>query len=330
MIPGEGLGGGTGSDVGGPPPISGNGLEIGTIGWATDGGSAYSLGDTDNDGISFVNVTLFSGKDPTLPLKTGVGQGQQLLCQVSQDIIVMPSYGTRVLVAMPGPSPRVAGHSVVIAVLGNKQWQLAGNADGGDIVIPCPLGPARLIMRSSGSITAVTRAADGSDVAMWIQGDGFHVVGPWGSISLDNYGFRVNAGGGPSLVMTNAGGLPPPFDILAGSSATLSAGTIKLDALQTLAGPDDPSTNFSPVGCYNDGTSPPAPAPLVDALLVALAPYLASVESILGSLLAQPQYTGVTAAQFAALEEAKASLAAAFNSTAAVLTTTTFKVAYPL
>lgn len=314
--------------VGGPPP-QGNGLVIGTIGWSSDGGNPYELGDGDNDGTSLVHVTTFEGKDPTVKLQAGVGQGQRLLCQVSQDIIVLPAYGTRVLVAMPGPSPKIPGHSVVIAALGNTQWQMAGNSAAGDIVIPCPLGPARIIMRHSGSITLVTQASDGSDVALWLQGDGFHVVGPFGSISLDKYGFRVNAGGGPSINLMNIGGLPPPFDILAGSVAQISAGTVKLDGLQVLAGPDSPDTDFMPIPVCNDQISAPGPAPSLDSLLIALSPYFAALESIAASLLAQPQYTGVTGAQFTALEQAKVLVAEAFTQTASILSSTTFRVAYP-
>ena len=308
-----------------------NKLSVGTIGWASDGGNAYSLGNAENGGISLVNVTMFRGKDPTTKLVSGVGQGQRIMCQLGQSMISMPSYGARVLVAMPDPNPMTPGHSVVIETLGNTAWKNQGNTGPGDLVIPCSSGPARIIMTGSGGGAFVTTAADGSSIMASIDPtNGCHIAGPWGSISFDNYGLRGNIGGGPTFKFYNVGGLPPPFDILAGSIAQISAGTVKVDGLQVLLGPDSANSIFVPTAAYQDSDGLPAPAPLLNDILEALPVFLEALSTLAISLGANPVYTGVTPAQLSALEAAITQLTVGTNLATTILTTPCVKVAYPI
>jgi hypothetical protein len=308
-----------------------NGLEMGTIGWSDDGGSAYSLGSGENDGVALVNVTLFAGKDPLQALKAGVGQGKQILCQLSQDIQIMPTYGTRVMVAMPGPNPTMAGHSVVMASLGNTNWKRAGNTSEGDLIIPAPGGTGVLTLKGTGGMSFTTTADDGSTIGASLGPDGLHVIlGVLGAIHFDQYGLRGNVGGGPGFQFTQIGGLPPPFDTICGSVAQINAGTIKLDGLQNLIGPDLAETTWCPGAVYNDINGPPAPSPLLGTLVATLPAYMAAVNTVLSSLLAQPLYTGVTPAQIAALDAAQADLVIGIDQAATVLTTPTVKFGYPI
>jgi hypothetical protein len=307
-----------------------NGMEVGTVGWVNDGGNAYSLGGADNDGISLVNVTLYRGKDPTVKLQAGVGQGQQLLCQIAQGLISMPTYGARVLVSMCGPNPTIPGHPVVLAELGNSGWKAQGNMGPGDLVIPAPSGPGRLILSGSGSCSFITAASDGSSISASLGPDGAHIAGPWGSIKFDDYGLMGSIGGGPSFKFYNIGGLPPPFDVIMGSIAQISAGTVKADGLQVLLGPDSAATAFVPTAAYNDGVNAPAPSPLFASLLSGFAPLLESLQAIVTTLAGNPAFTGVTPLQVAALIDAVTYMTSAVTSSATVLTTTTVKVAYPL
>jgi hypothetical protein len=309
---------------------AGSGLSIGTVGWSNDGGNAFSLGSGANNGVSLVNVTLFEGKDPLVSLQAGVGQGQKLLCQLTQDIIVCPPYGSRVLVARPGPNPHMPGHSVVLATLGNTAWKRAGNSSEGGLVIPAPSGPGRIVLTASGGFAFVTEASDGSTIQFSIgPNSGVHFTSPWGSLDFDNYGLRGNVGGGPSFNIYNVGGLPTPLSIAMGSIIQLSAGMIKLDSLLQMLGPDSTSTAWGSTTAVNDSSIPPG-TPLLGNFFASLMTYFNAVEAVMTSLLTEPAYTGVTPAQIAAVQSARQALTAATTqATTQVATTTTVKVAFP-
>ena len=306
-------------------------LAVGTIGWNSDGGSAYSLGDTPNDGMTLVNVTLFDGKDPTVPLKKGVGCGRQVLAQIPIDKVALTPYGGRVIVGFPSPNGDTPGHAVVLATLGSSAWKVSGNTGPGDTVIPCASGPARIIMTGKGSIIFATAASDGTTIMVSIDPSrGILAAGPFGTVTFDNMGLRGNIGGGPSFRFYNVQGLPSPFNILMGSVAQISAGTVKVDGLQVLLGPDSVSTTFVPTAAYNDTVNPPAPTPMLAALLAALPAYFATINAVIGKLAASSPTTGVTGADIAAIQAAQAPLTAAINLTGTILTTTCVKVASPV
>jgi uncharacterized Zn-binding protein involved in type VI secretion len=276
--------------------------------------------------MSFVNVTMMAGKDPTVKLQEGVGQGKRLLCQIPASMVAMAPYGARVLVALPEPCPDVPGHAVVLTTLGNTAWKTQGNTGAGDVVINCPSGPARIILTAKGAGIFVTEADDGSTIMASIDPtNGCHLMGPWGQIDFDNYGLRGNIGGGPGFKFYNVGGLPAPFDILAGSVAQITGSTVKVDGVNVLLGPDSVTTDFVPTAAYGDTTSPPAPSPLLAALIEALPAYIQTVNAALSG-----GNTGGPIAGAPAVAAAGAILTQAIIQASTILTTTCVKVASPV
>lgn len=308
-----------------------NNLSVGTVGWASDGGNAYEMGSELNGGTTLVRVTMFRGKDPTVKLIAGRGQGQQILCQVAADVVFMPPYGARVMVAMPDPNPMTPGHSVIIATLSNSVWKQTGNMGEGDLVIPCPVGPGRIVLTSIGGFAFISTAADGSTFLLEADpSSGFRVAAPFGVIAFDSMGLRGSIGGGPSFKFYNIAGFPPPLDVIFGSIAQISAGTVKIDGPQVLLGPFSESTAFVPTAAYNDGTGLPSPAPLLNDFLSALPALLLSLESLAIALASNVQYTGVNPGLVDELVAAINQVVVGANMAETILTTTCVKVAYPL
>jgi hypothetical protein len=232
---------------------------------------------------------------------------------------------------MPDPNPMTPGHSVIIATLSNTAWKQTGNMGAGDLVIPAPSGPGRIILTGTGGFSFVSTAADGSSFMLSADPtNGFHLAAPFGSVSFDSMGLRGNIGGGPSFKFYNVAGLPSPFDVLFGSIAQISAGTVQIDGPQVLLGPFSDETAFVPTAAYNDGIGLPAPAPLLNDFMQAMPGFLIALESIAIALGSNVEYTGVDPGVVTQLAESINQLVVGINLTDTILTTTCVKVAYPV
>jgi hypothetical protein len=201
----------------------------------------------------------------------------------------------------------------------------------GDLVIPCPSGPGRIVLTQAGGFGFFSAAADGS--SFMVSADptnGFHLAAPFGSIAFDSMGLRGNVGGGPGFKFYNVAGLPAPFNLLFGSIAQISAGTVQIDGPQVLLGPFSAETAFVPTAAYNDGTGLPSPAPLLNDFMSALPGFLLAIESLAIALGANVQFTGVDPGVVTQLTEAIDQLVVGINMAETILTTTTVKVAYPV
>lgn len=303
-------------------------LAEGTVGWASDGGTAIDLGDAPNDGSSLVNVTLFRGRDPTQPLDQTRAQGQQVRCRLGTRVFAVPPYGARVLVAIPEPWGLVPGGPIIIDVIDNSMWTRFGNAEAGDVVIASLSGVARLVLKANGNIALATTSdgtTAGKSVFLSVGPAGLAFASPWVTLQADKIGFRVKTAWGSALKVYGVGGIPGVPAALR-SVVKLTAAFIKNDSSQVLNGPDLPGTQFVPTVAALD----PGGAPLLAALLAALPPYLQAVQAVLTPLGGNPTTTGVTPAQILALEAAAQPLSAALATTGGIMTTTSVKVALPV
>ena len=310
---------------------AGNGLEIGTVGWTSDAGNALSAGSGENNGVYLLNVTLFANKDPTVALQTGVGQGTQLQCQLQTDMMTLPPYGSKVLVAMPGPSPYMQGHSIVLGTIGNASWKQAGNASPGDLVIPCPGGNGQLTMKNStGGFSYVVKNGDGSNMFMSLDTvNGFQLVTPWATFLMGPQQIQFGIPGGPGITMYTLSGLSGIFDTVMGGICQIKSNTVMLDALMTMIGPQDPSTVFGTTAAVEDSAVAPG-TPLLGSTLANILVYIEALQGLVTSLAASPQFTGVTPVQVTALVDAQTALTSAISTALSfVQTGTTLKVAFP-
>lgn len=99
-------------------------IELGTIGWDDD--DIVDMGTADNDGHTFVKVTLYRGRDRSKPIETGVAQGRQILVNISAGMFWLPPKGTRVIVAFPyGMSTNPGVGTIIGAVQTSPTIQFA-------------------------------------------------------------------------------------------------------------------------------------------------------------------------------------------------------------
>jgi hypothetical protein len=90
-------------------------FEPGTIGH--DGvNDIVDVDRSDADGVTFVRVTLFRGRDPSKP-KKAVAQGVEVFAQIDSRIWHVPPRGTRVMVGFPTAFAGTPGAGVILAVL---------------------------------------------------------------------------------------------------------------------------------------------------------------------------------------------------------------------
>lgn len=91
-------------------------LYEGTVGWGEDGGNFADLGDGTEPAL--VNVTLYSGRDRSQPLRSDVAQGTRVRCRIMGPIYYVPPNGTRVMVAIPGDQFQIPGAGVIMGTTG--------------------------------------------------------------------------------------------------------------------------------------------------------------------------------------------------------------------
>jgi hypothetical protein len=216
-------------------PPQGESNLLGVVGWEDDGGNAYDLGDSTNDGNSLIRVQLYKGRTPNKSLDQTRAQGAQLLCQLAAGLPI-PAYGARVLVTVPGNVP---GMAVITSVLTNN-WQALGNTGAGELVIQIPGSPAQIVIRKNGTIVLKTTDAGGNDVVLSFGPTGLTYSSQWVTVAWDFNGIRqTHVPTGAGLFITATAPLPAPFAGLA-SVARLSGGICKVDGTLVLLGPDLP------------------------------------------------------------------------------------------
>jgi hypothetical protein len=91
-------------------------FEPGTVGW-DDADDHVDLGTADNDGATLIRVTLFRGRDPSVPLTPGVAQGHKVLAQLGGGFFRVPPKATRVMVGFPTAFATSPGACVIVCTL---------------------------------------------------------------------------------------------------------------------------------------------------------------------------------------------------------------------
>jgi hypothetical protein len=271
--------------------ISSSGIFHGTVGWQDDMSEPTDLGDPPgptsggtNEGSNLVKVTLFSNRDPSVPLIQGVAQGQQILCQLSATVIAIPPVGARVVVAIPEPGMHVPGNAVILCLLSNTATSLQGNAKPGDVIIPCPAGVGRLALRANGSFAFITTtdgtAATESQFLSFSPTTGFNVKCPFGSFKMGPNGTYITDASGAQLRLYGLSGIPGVTTV-----AKLKASAVKVDGATVFIGPDAPQTEWaSAMGVGSSVDVSGAPAPTLLQFLTALQGVLTPIQGALAAL----------------------------------------------
>ena len=176
------------------PPLDSS-LEWGTVGW-DDSDTFYDLGDgsgTDS-GIALVQVTLFRGKDPTVPLDETKAQGTKLLCQVGGSFLCIPPRGTKVLVATPHGFGDLPCASTIIQERDERAGAFYGGMAPGERCVAGLVGKARLLFKKNDSATLYTEDANGKAVTSYVGADKIQFTYGSASLILDENGITLAVG----------------------------------------------------------------------------------------------------------------------------------------
>lgn len=310
--------------------MTAGGLVIGTVGWQ-DGLEPQELGDSTNDGVSLVKVTLFASPDVTKTPEGDRAQGQPILCRLSGTVVDIPRDGDQVLVAVPQTFGMVPGAATILCRIGNE-WKGLKNAGPGDIVIPIPGSQGALYLRTrDGSLTFATtddNTEAGNAVFFKIGGTSggtnfaMRLVSPWGMVDVGPNGCFIKHASGAQLRMGQINGLPTPLDALA-SYAKLKGAFVKIDGTAVLLGPDIPAQTFFPCLYVQDITGPAfVPSPFA-SVATAMTAFSGALDEFAIAIAAA---TPAVAAPADALALAGEALADAFAAMAAsVLASTTVR-----
>lgn len=83
-----------------PRPVDNGQIELAQVGhFGVD--QHFDLGTADNGGVTMVRVTLYRGRDPTVPHDPDNAQGHEVLAFVSAPLWFIPPKGARVIVMRP-------------------------------------------------------------------------------------------------------------------------------------------------------------------------------------------------------------------------------------
>lgn len=205
--------------------MGGSELVWGMVGHVDDNGEPIDLGDSTNDGNNLVRVTVFRGRDASVPLDQSQAQGHQLLCQLA-DGVRLPDRGTRVMVAIPEHYGNIPGGSVIIAAVSNN-WKAQANSGAGDMVLQVPGSPAAIFIRKNGTIVLKTADANGNTTSLAIAPGKLSFVDQRFKIIGDDAGLRLRHYAGATLNL-GAIGLPGPLAAF-GSRAVLKAARVDVD-----------------------------------------------------------------------------------------------------
>lgn len=184
--------------------------KLGTVGWASRE-EATELGTLDNDGHTFICVTLYAGRTPGEPVKRGVAQGREILCGINVlSGFTLPPKGTRVYVLFPSGMEEAPGAGVIVAAVGGGP-EVRANVGAGDRIFSAASGQARIVIKTNGSIVLMTtddNTPTGKLVAFTLAPTGMSFASPIGSYKHDATGWHVKTKAGPRIDM---GGISIPL-----------------------------------------------------------------------------------------------------------------------
>lgn len=170
----------------------------------------------------------------------------------TQDAILFSPPGLLSIPVPPGtydssgnftPSSTSATGTQAIAMVRDDQWivlgtrdtrtQLqAGNLGPGETCLYALLGQARVSLKPDGSVTLMTTSdntANGSNIQFNLTPSGLYFTAPFGSITFDQYGFRVTTSAGANFSMLASQNPTTGNTItMTAGSTTISSGMIIL------------------------------------------------------------------------------------------------------
>lgn len=230
----------------GDPPLA-----FGSVGWSDDGGTFYELGTDGDDGSILVRVTLFRGRDPTLPLDHSVAQGQKILAKLASNFVQIPPRTTRVLVAGPDGAWNVPGGPMIISA-DNANPSLIGNLKDGEAAVAAASSQGRvLIKKANDCVVLYTVDGNGKSVMAYVGADKIQLANAFGAITIDSSGVSLTSGQA-ALELTALGEAK-----LTGLKAAVSGSIASVAGqVMTMLGP-----GATPV--TGVGYGPPGPGPVV-------------------------------------------------------------------
>jgi hypothetical protein len=206
--------------------------ELGTVGWSSRE-DITDLGTVDNDGQTFVRVTLYAGKTPGDAVKKGVAQGREILCCLNAlGGFSVPPRGSRVYVLFPSGMEQVDGVGLIVGVVRAGQ-ETRSNEGEGNKTITATEGVARVVVKKSGSIVLFTtndNTPTGKAVVLELSPTKIAFSAPWGSFVLDASGYHLKTAAGPRLDMggVQIPGIPSDLSDPLTSYCSITAPTINV------------------------------------------------------------------------------------------------------
>ncbi|AKV04569.1 hypothetical protein AKJ09_11232 [Labilithrix luteola] len=245
-------------------------IDIGTVGWASRD-EHFEPGSATNGGLTMVFVTLYRGKTPGEPTKTGVAQGYEIVCQMSSLAGArIPPKGTRVYVAIPKGMEELAGAGVIFASVEttHTKRQLADDRvvlDFGDATHVVIRGKSVAIQSSENEFVSVGTPRSGGTSGVTVQAkDGSGGVVQNGVVSW----FVASGGDAKSVIQMTPNGVELLqkdsgfMRLKNGEIVALSKGKAAYIAGNTFIGPN-PSTGVAALV----GLSGPAGQPSLNVFL---------------------------------------------------------------
>lgn len=153
-------------------------------------------------------------------------------------------------------------HDIVLALRDVRTAQMYGSLKAGETAVFATTGQARTLYKNNGAIvhyTTSTNAVGGSSMTCEFGPDGFHVVTPWGTLSLDSNGFSLTMGQA-GITLTPAG-----LAKMMGAQASVLGSVVACSGtLGTFLGP---TASFVPVQAALAGLAGPTGKPSSNVFL---------------------------------------------------------------
>lgn len=183
-------------------------VHMGTVGWDEVDEHA-DIGTAENDGFTFVRVTLYAGRQFADPHKPDIAQGHKILCNIGSGISRIPPKGTRCFVLMPVGLEEVTGSGCIFQTIERSpQEQFSKDRItmdfGSDKDLVIQVGVARLMIKRDGTASLLTTDSNNSDgkvVGLSLSTTALKFTSPWGSFNFDATGFHLKTKAGPRIDM---------------------------------------------------------------------------------------------------------------------------------
>lgn len=207
-------------------------VQIGTVGWERRE-EHTDLGTVDNDGLTFVCVTLYAGKTPGEAVTKGVAQGHEILCHLADGIFRIPKKGAKCWVVIPAGMEQLDGAGLIVGTA-SPGSEIRRNVKPGDTFIGATGGgEAGIVIKADGSVVIFTRddnTPTGKLVAWKLAPTGQTFSAPIGSYAHDATGWHVKTKAGPRIDMGGMAlpGVPSSITDLLGTYMTFTGGKIKV------------------------------------------------------------------------------------------------------